>query len=134
METRVKKAALAAIMTAATLGFAPLSAQAGSYGATLTTSCYSGVGTVGIALDGVESAILAGDFLNARDRTSMLGKLSSAASKAGVRKWADANAKLEDITDQANALAGAAKPKLGSAAADAIVAAAYSAQMCMNGL
>lgn len=134
METRMNKAALAAIVAAATLGFAPLSVQAGSYGATLTTSCYNGVGTVGFALDGVEAAVLAGDFLNARDRTAMLGKVSNAASKAGARKWADANGKLEDVSDQAVALAGAAKPKLGSAAADAIVNAAYGAQMCMNGL
>lgn len=134
METRMKKAALAAIVAAGALGFAPLSAQAGSYGGTLTTSCYNGVGTVGLALDAVEAAVLAGDFLNGRDRTSMLGKVSNAASKAGARKWADANGKLEDVSDQAVALAGAAKPKLGSAAADAIVNAAYGAQMCMNGL
>lgn len=131
METRMKKAALAALAAAATLGFAPMSAQA-QYSATLTTSCYNGNGTVGLALDNVQAAILAGSFTNQRDQTNMLGKVSNAASKASLRKWGDANDKLSDISDQAVALAGAAKPKL--AGADAIVNAAYGAQMCMNGL
>lgn len=131
MKTRMKKAVLAAMTAAATLALAPLSAQA-QYSATLTTSCYNGVGTVGIALDNVQTAILAGTFTNQRDQTNMLGKVSTAASKASARKWGDAIAKMEDISDQAVALAGAAKPKL--AGADAIVNAAYGAQMCMTGL
>lgn len=131
MKTRIKKAALAAMTAAATLALAPLSAQA-QYSATLTTSCYNGVGTVGLALDGVQAAIVAGTFTNQRDQTNMLSKLSSGASKAAARKWGDAIAKMEDISDQAVALAGAAKPKL--VGADAIVNAAYGAQVCMGGL
>lgn len=131
METRMKKAALAAMTAAAALALAPLTAQA-QYSAMVTTSCYNGVGTVGIALDNVNAAILAGSFTNQRDQTNMLGKVSSAASKASARKWGDAIVKLDDISDQAVALAGAAKPKL--VGADAIVNAAYGAQMCMTGL
>jgi hypothetical protein len=128
---RITKAALAAMGMATAFALVPMAAHAGSYAGN-TTACASGVSTVGIQLDAVQAAILGGGFTNERDRTNMLGKVNAAASKAAVRKWDDANGKLQDVSDQALALAGAAKPKLTGA--DAIVNAAYAAQLCMTGL
>ena len=127
------KAALAAMgMVAA------MAAQAGSYigDGQLQTQCLiataSGpvVSSVGAQLDYVEAQILAGEFKSARDQSNMLVKLADAASKARMKKWADAGTKLEDISDQADALAGAAKPKL--VGAGGITAAAGFAQECVN--
>lgn len=131
--TQAIKAALAAMgMVAA------MAAQAGSYvgDGQLQTQCLiataSGpvVSTVGAQLDFVEAQILAGQFKNARDQSNMLGKLGEAANKSRAKKWADASTKLEDISDQADALAGAAKPKLASAGG--ITAAAGFAQECVS--
>ena len=127
------KAALAAMgMVAA------MAAQAGSYigDGQLQTQCLiataSGpvVSSVGAQLDYVEAQILAGEFKSARDQSNMLVKLADAASKARMKKWADAGTKLEDISDQADALAGSAKPKL--VGAGGITAAAGFAQECVN--
>ena len=131
--TKAIKAALAAMgMVAA------MAAQAGSYigDGQLQTQCLiataSGpvVSTVGAQLDAVEAQILAGEFKNARDQSNMLAKLGEAANKARAKKWGDASTKLQNISDQADTLAGAAKPKLVSA--DGITAAAGFAQECVN--
>lgn len=131
--TKAIKAALAAIGVAAAAA-----AQAGSYigDGQLQTQCLiataSGpvVSSVGAQLDYVEAQILAGKFTNARDQSNMLLKLAEAANKSRVKKWADAGTKLQDIADKADALAGAAKPKLVSA--DGITAAAGFAQECVG--
>ena len=127
----ITQAALAAASIAGALAFAPLAAHAGSY-AGMTRACSNGVSTVGAALDGVEAAIYSASFTNARDQTNMLGKVREAASKASVAKWDDAIGKLQEVSDKADVLASAAKPKL--IGADAIMSAAYAAQGCLLGL
>jgi hypothetical protein len=130
-----KPLAIAAALGALLL--APLSASATNaytdYTNTNTASCPSGLGLVGIALDGVSDAIVAAGFDPAKlspSQASLMSKLSSANDKTKARKWGDAIAKLDDLSDSATAMAGAAKPKLRSA--DGINAAVVAATNCLT--
>jgi len=75
-----------------------------------------------------------GDFTNDRDRFNLIGKVIEAANKINSNKFADADQKLDDIQMKVDALAGAAKPKLGADSADAITFARIEASLCVSGL
>lgn len=123
----------AALALTGMMALAPFSANA-AYDS--TTACLNGVGTIGTTFTDVESALVAGQFAREADRTNLLGKLLNAYTDAmtlkdGVpTKYADAVTKLQNISDTAVALSGAAKPKL--AGAEAITASAYVAQQCLS--
>ncbi|MGE5337732.1 MAG: hypothetical protein ACM3PU_07880 [Gemmatimonadota bacterium] len=94
-----------------------------------------GIGTVGSTLNAVELAINSAAFLGRNatsDQSNLLSKLQFAYSKATQQKWGDAMQKLQDISDTATALAGAAKPKLDDATG--INNAVTVATACMTGL
>ena len=129
--TKFKQSVLSALVVAGAF-LAPGTALAGSYEGNNTTPCYGGGSTIGLAMDGVESAIKAGVFKNRRDQDNLLTKLANANSKTTAGKMSDAIDKLEDISNTATALADAAKPKLESA--DGINAAVLAAQGCLTGL
>jgi hypothetical protein len=67
-----------------------------------------------------------------KDQTNMLVKVQAAISKINEEKYSDAIGKLIDISDKANALADAPKPKLEDASG--INAAVLAATVCINGL
>ena len=114
-----------------TLGVAMPAGAATDYTNSNTLPCPSGVGTVGVALDGVADAIEEdGEFRRHADQSNLLVKLSNANSKTLLFKWDDAVDKLQDISDKATELAGAPKPKLDGA--DAINAAAEAAIGCLT--
>lgn len=86
-------------------------------------------------LNAVESAINSATFLGGSadsSRSNLLGKLDVAVAKVSVEKYADAVAKLVNISDTATALAVAAKPKLADASG--ITSAVTAATACVSSL
>jgi hypothetical protein len=79
-------------------------------------------------LNAVRVAIVDSQFTgmkSATDQSNLLAKLTAAEAKVSLTKYSDAIDKLQDISDTATALAGAAKPKLTDATAinNAVIAA-----------
>ena len=71
-------------------------------------------------LNAVQAAIVGSQFTGmkaATDQSNLLAKLAAAVAKVSLTKYSDAIDKLQDISDTATALAGAAKPKLTDATA-----------------
>jgi hypothetical protein len=77
-------------------------------------------GSCSTQLNAVETAIQTAVFLGKNatsDQTNLLAKLDAAGAKISLGKFSDAVDKLQNISDTATALAGAAKPKLADATA-----------------
>jgi hypothetical protein len=91
-------------------------------------ACDTETGMVAIE---ITSAVFNGKRAD-RDRNNMLLKVEAAISKIDAEKYSDAIGKLIDISDKANALADAPKPKLEDASG--INAAVLAAAVCINGL
>lgn len=118
----------------AALALLPFAARAMHF-ADLRSCSNAAPGTVGSTLSAVELAINSAAFLGRNatsDQSNLLSKLQFAYSKATQQKWGDAMQKLQDISDAATALAGAAKPKLDDATG--INNAVTVATACMTGL
>ena len=84
-------------------------------------------------VNAVSDAISGSSFLGKRaynDQTNMLIKAEAAISKLKAYKFDDANDKLVDISDKANALADSPKVKLADATA--INNAVGDAVVCIN--
>lgn len=90
-------------------------------------------GSCGASLDAVEAAINATTFYEpkaATNRSNLILKLDSAASKLKQNKPLDAIGNLESISDRATELATAAKPKINDATG--INTAAAAAITCVG--
>jgi hypothetical protein len=77
-------------------------------------------GACAFELNAVEAAIRGATFTGQNattDQSNLLAKLEAANAKVAEGKFSDAVDKLDDISDKATALAGAAKPKLADATA-----------------
>jgi hypothetical protein len=75
-------------------------------------------GACAFELNAVEAAIHGATFSGQNattDQTNLLAKLEAANAKIAEGKFSDAVDKLDEISDKATALAGAAKPKLADA-------------------
>jgi hypothetical protein len=92
-------------------------------------------GACAFELNAVEAAIRSATFAGQNattDQSNLLAKLEAANAKVAEGKFSDAVDKLDDISDKATALAGAAKPKLADATA--INTAVASAIACVGRL
>lgn len=113
------RAALAAL-------FLSFAASAGAE--VLTGDC---IALVGDARATIEQATT---FQNERDRTGLMGKADSAATKIDALKLTDAAEVLNDMAAKVATLAGAAKPKLGVDDAAVITMGINAAQGCVAAL
>ena len=91
---------------------------------------------IGVGVKGaINSAVYSGKLTpdgEYKDQVNMLAKAEFAISKLGAGKFEDAVDKLEDISEKANKLAEARKPKLiGVGAIDSEI---ETAAECINGL
>ncbi|NMG01106.1 hypothetical protein GPA27_27430 [Aromatoleum toluolicum] len=114
------------IRTLVALVAAPLVFAMGNAHAEYTGTCGSQFTT----LEGVIT--YAKSFKSEKDRTGMLGKVSGAVTKVAAGKEDEAVMLMIAVSDKADELSSAAKPKLGMGDATDIMNGAYAAIMCLN--
>ncbi|NMF91439.1 hypothetical protein [Aromatoleum petrolei] len=90
-------------------------------------------GTCGAEFTTLEGAIAyAKTFKSEKDRTGMLSKVSGAVIKVDAGKVDDAVTLIIAVSDKADELSSAAKPKLGMGDATSIMNGAYATVLCLN--
>lgn len=114
------------IRTLVALVAAPLVFAAGSAHAEYAGTCGGEFTTLDTVIRYAET------FKSEKDRTGMLGKVSGAVIKVDASKVDEAVTLMIAVSDKADELSSAAKPKLGMADATNIMNGAYAAVMCLN--